>query len=96
MLQKFAADLYGFWDKEKDGYIIGEKIAQYAIAIGLAPSVEHFYTLLVISTRKPSTTIMKYKVTVEDFLKLIHYSRLATRVLKVLNQATLTIVKNRK
>lgn len=96
LLQKFATDLFAFWDKDNDGFLIGEKLARFAIAIGLAPSVEHFYTLLVITTRKPLVSIMKLKVTVDDFLKLINYSRVVNRVLKVLNDATKALVRARK
>jgi len=96
MLMQFAEEVFGFWDQENDGYIVGAKIAERIIELGLAPNKEFVFRMLSGVIKLDFKVLHKYKVTFEQFKKLTLSSRMVSRLVKLLNQATLIMLKDKK
>ena len=96
LLMQFAEDLFDMWDPDRDGYLFADKLADCVLSLGLAKNKEFMYRLLAITLRRPLNTLPKEKVTKEEFHKLTHSSRFVNRILKILNQATKSMLQEKK
>ena len=96
MLIQFAENLFDVWDSDRDGYMLAHKLVENAVMLGLARNKEFIYRLISITLKKPLDGLESEKVTREEFAKLAHSSRLVNRILKIVNEATKAMLKDRK
>lgn len=96
MLIQFAENLFDVWDPDRDGYMLAHKLVENAVMLGLARNKEFIYRLISITLKKPLDGLESEKVTREEFAKLAHSSRLVNRILKIVNEATKAMLKDRK
>lgn len=84
------------WDPDRDGYMYGDKLAENICSLGLAMNKEFIFRLMSILLKRPLDNLAKEKITKEEFSKLAHSSRLVNRILKILNEATKTMILEQK
>ena len=92
MLIQFSEDLFDMWDPDRDGYMYGDKLAECISSLGLARNKEFIFRIMSILLKRPLNSLSQEKVTKEEFTKLTHSSRLVNRILKILNEATKTMI----
>ena len=76
--------------------MLAHKLVENAVMLGLARNKEFIYRLISITLKKPLDGLESEKVTREEFAKLAHSSRLVNRILKIVNEATKAMLKDRK
>ncbi len=57
MLIQFLENLFDMWDPDRDGYLHGEKLADYILSLGLAKNKEFIFRLMSITLKRPFTSI---------------------------------------